>query len=399
MSEKPLDVPSDRDASGRSFGEEELALVGEVLRAGTLNSNAGTMVRRFEGDFARAIGVRHAIACSSGSFAVQAAAACYRRPRGVAITSPITDFGALTALVYEGFALHFCDVDPETLMPNVAHVEAALAQVEFAGREAALVVATHLFGRPAEVDAIAELCARCDVPLVEDAAQTLGSKRSGRAPGTFGAIGTFSFQQGKHISSGEGGAVVTDDDELARRVRLFANKAWPYGEPDPDHLFVAPNGRMTELQAAVLVAQLDKLPRMTLARRASAVALIEGLPASLRFVPLTAGDEHSFWRVALVADDGVDLDKLVAHARERGVPCQARYVGRPAFALKALRDLGHRETLENFPGVQRGLERCLVLPWNERIKPELARDIAGVLSQAAARASGARATDAGGSDA
>ena len=382
-----LCVPSDRDASGRSFGDEELALLAEVLRAGTLNSNAGTMVRRFEAEFAEALGARHAIACSSGSFAVQAAAACYRRPGAVAITSPVTDFGALTALVYEGFALRFCDVDSETLVPGVAHIEAAVERARASGEDIALVVATHLFGRPAPVDEIADYCSAKGIPLVEDAAQTLGSLRAGKAPGLFAPLGTFSFQQGKHISSGEGGAVVTDDDALARRVRLFVNKAWPYGEPDPDHVFVAPNGRMTELQAAVLVAQLAKLDGLIEARCTSAAALIEALPDTLRFVAVPGGDRHSFWRVALIAADSVDLDALVAYARDRGLACQARYVGRPAFALKALRDLGHDERVEDYPGVARGLARCLVLPWNEGIDPELARRIAAVLTDAVANAS------------
>ena len=369
---EPLRVPTDRDASGRSFGDEELALLEEVIRSGSLNSNSGRMVRRFEEDFARYVGSRFCIACNSGSLAVQAAlAALELSPGARVVTSPITDFGAITAIVYERFVPVFCDVDVETLMPTPETVSAALDE----GADA--VVATHLFGRPARIAQIRELCEQRGVVLIEDAAQTLGSTHRGRRPGTFGALGAFSFQQSKHISCGEGGAVVTDDEKLARRARLFVNKAWPYGEPNPDHLFVAPNGRLTELQAAVLVAQLGRLDTFVEHRRASVGSMLEALGGSdaLRFPALDADDVHSFWRVAFVASEALDLDVLVGRLREQSIPAQARYIGRPAFLLQAMVERGLRHELDDFPGARDGLARALVLPWNEAISVELAAEI------------------------
>jgi len=380
----PLIVPSDRNATGRSFGAEELELVREVLESGSLNSNSGTMVRRFERELANALGVSHCIAVNSGSFAVQAAVfASQLELSSECVTSPITDFGALAALLYEGVVPAFCDVDVDTLMPNADTIAHAITS-----RTRAVVV-THLFGATTELLRIRELCDRHGLAMIEDAAQALGSTRDGIVAGTVGDLAAFSFQQSKHISAGEGGAVVTSDDDLARRVRLFTNKAWPYGEPDPDHRFLAPNGRMTELQAAVLVAQLGKLAANVEQRRRSASALLEEIDVDgVRFHG--NADEHSFWRIPLFVDPRLSCSELGSALQREGVPCQAHYVGRPAFELEAFRErrflagtafpVEHaaprpHERIEDFPGVREGLARVLVIPWNEKISPELAREI------------------------
>ncbi|MAE76953.1 MAG: aminotransferase DegT [Planctomycetes bacterium] len=361
-----FDLPSDREASGRSLGDEELVLLTEVIRSGSLNSNSGQMVRRFEVAFADHCGMRHAIACTSGSLAVQAAVfATTEGRRGEVVTSPITDFGALTAILYEDMKPRFCDVDPDTLVPTATCIERVLRD------DTRAVIATHLFGHPAEVDAIAALCRARGLPLIEDAAQALGTFRAGRAAGTWGDLATFSFQQSKHITAGEGGVVVTDDAELARRVRLFVNKAWPYGEPDPDHLFRAPNGRMSELQAAVLLAQVAKLPALLERRRASATALLDELSGveGVRVAELAPGDLHGYWRIALIVDDAAGLAQRL---QPLGIACQPHYIGRPAFELRAFVELGLSEERERFPGAVRGLDAALVLPWNEGIDPDLA---------------------------
>ncbi len=358
--------PSDRDRSGRSFGERELEYLREVLESGALNSNGGRFVPRFEAAFAQALDVRAALACNSGSFAVQACLAALDLPPGSeVVTSPITDFGAIAALHFAGLRPRFCDVDPETLMPTCATLEAAISP------QTSAVIVTYLFGRAFDIRDLVARCAARGIDVVEDAAQALGACASGQRPGTMGVVGAFSFQQSKHITCGEGGAVVTQRSEVARRARLYINKAWPYGEADPDHEFIAPNGRLSELQAAVVLAQLERLEGFVARREASARAFLDSLAGGceeLSFPALDAGDRHSFWRIHLVAAPTLDIDEVARRANARGLPCQAHYIGRPAFALRALRDAGHRERIEDFPGVARGLAHCLVVPWNERIE-------------------------------
>src|SRR5207249_3654998 len=101
------------------------------------------------------------------------------------------------------------------------------------------IVVTHLFGNPCEMTGIMQLARSKGLPVIEDCAQSFLARFDGRLAGTFGAIGCFSLQQGKHITTGEGGLVVTSDPALSRRMYLFINKAWGYGDPQPDHYFIA----------------------------------------------------------------------------------------------------------------------------------------------------------------
>ena len=225
-----------------------------MIESGTLTSTKGAQVPELEARFAALLGVADAVACSSGTAAIHAAiAAIDPEPGDEIVTTPITDMGALAPILYQGAIPVFADVDAQTGNVTAATVADALSERTVA------IVATHLFGNPCEIEAIRALADERGIPVVEDCAQAFLSRRAGRLVGTIGAIGCFSSQQGKHMTTGEGGLVVTPDPAYTRRVRMFVNKAWPYGEENPDHEFLALNSRMTELQGAVANAQLDKL--------------------------------------------------------------------------------------------------------------------------------------------
>src|SRR5690348_15839978 len=143
---------------------------------------------------------------------------------------------------------------------------------------------------------ILDLARAHNLPVIEDCAQAFLARHRGRPVGTQGRIGCFSLQQGKHITTGEGGLVTTDDDALARRMFLFINKAWVYGDPQPDHYFIALNYRLSELQGAVAVAQLDKLEDVVRRRVAGADRLtgqLRDLPG-VRTPQVAAGDVHTY---------------------------------------------------------------------------------------------------------
>ena len=396
-------LPADGEASGRTLGEDEVALVAEVVRRGTLNSTRGTMVTAFEQRFAQWLGTRHAIACASGSAAMHCAIAALRlSPGDEVVTTPITDMGALTPILYEGAVPVFADVDPATLNVTAATVAAALTPRTRA------IVATHLFGRPCELDGIRELARARDLPLVEDAAQAFGATWRGAKAGTFGALAAFSLQQGKHITTGEGGLVATDDDELARRVFLFVNKAWGYGDPQPDHCFPALNYRLTELQGAVALAQLPKLDGVVTARRAVAAALREQLAdvPGLELPADPAHGTHAWWKFAFHVDEHVVPGGAVALGRrmqQAGVACVPRYIQKPAFECELFRDwarspvtwlpLQHNPRREraatmfdrrDFPGTVRALATVIVLPVNERYTRDHVEHVARTIRAAAA---------------
>jgi perosamine synthetase len=388
----PLPLPSDQEASGRTLGDEEIALVTAAIRTGTLTSTKGAFVKELETRWAAECGLPHAHACSHGSAAIHCAvAAIDPEPGDEIITSPITDMGALTPILYQGAIPVFADVDPETCNVTAATIERAISN-----RTKAVVV-THLFGNPCEMTAIMRLCRSRNIAVIEDCAQAFGARHAGQLVGTFGDIGCFSLQQGKHITTGEGGLVVTANAGYARRMFLFINKAWGYGDPQPDHYFLALNYRMTELHGAVAVAQLDKLResverRVTLANELS--GLLAGLPGISTPV-VRPGDLHTSWKYCLNVDSSAISGGAVglgAALKQRGIFSAPRYIQKPAFACEVFvkqRTFGESRwpfTLarpeavdyspDRFPGTYAGLDRVLVLPWNERYTSTHVRYIA-----------------------
>ena len=398
MPKKLMTLPSDQDASGRTLGEEEIAAVTEALRTGTLTSTKGDFVKTLEKQFAELIGAKFAWACSSGSAAIHCAiAAINPEPGDEIITTSITDMGALTPILYQGAIPVFADVDPHTY-----NVTAETIKARITAKTKAIIV-THLFGNPCDMTAIMKLAAERKLPVIEDAAQSFMATHHGKFVGTFGTIGCFSLQQGKHITAGEGGICVTNDPDIARRIYLFINKAWGYGDPNPDHYFIALNYRMTELQGAVAVAQLPKLKKVADDRSKMADRLTEMLSGihGIETPVVHAGDHCTWWKYCLRVDKNVfpggpvELAKLL---KATGIASAPRYIQKPAFACEVFAKqrtfgqsrwpftLASAEAVDysrgRFPGTFEALEGVLVLPWNERYTDEHLHYIAQSVKEA-----------------
>ncbi len=396
----PLPLPSDQDATGRTLGAEEIAAVTEVLRSGTLTSTKGQCVKTLETEFATSIGVKHCVATCSGTMALHAAyAALNPEPGDEFITTSITDMGALAPILYQGAIPVFCDVDPKTCNVTASAIETVISP-----RTKAIIV-THLFGNPCDMTAIMALATERGIPVIEDCAQAFGASWNGQPVGTFGALACFSLQQGKHITTGEGGLVVSNDAELARRVYLFVNKAWGYGDPKPDHYFLALNGRMSELQGAVAVAQLKKLDGVVESRCTAA----SKLTAALGEMPgvetpwIDSRAMHTFWKYCLYIDSDMiegGAPGFAAKLKDRGIASAPRYIQKPAFACEVFREqrtfgssrwpftLARPEAVDydrsRFPGTYEALDRVLVLPWSERYTTDHLDYIAAAVKDCAA---------------
>ena len=394
----PLRLPSDQDATGRSLGDEELDRLRAVLESGTLTATKGVQTPELERRAARLTERRFAVACSSGTAAIHTAlAAIDPEPGDEIITTPITDMGALSPILYQGAIPVFADVDPATGMVTADTIRAVISD-----RTRAVVV-THLFGLPAAADEIALAATAAGIPLIEDCAQAFLTRRAGRAVGTFGVAACYSTQQGKHLTTGEGGLVVTDDPALARRARMFVNKAWPYGEAEPDHEFLALNYRTTELQSAVANAQLDKLGagieqrQSTVERFAKIIADVPGISMP----QIGPEDVATWWKVPVLVDPTVVSGgpRAVGGAlAARGVPSAPRYIQKPAFECRVFSEqrtfgssrwpftLAHSDAVDyrrdRFPGAYEYLDRVLVLPWNERYEDAHADAVADALIDA-----------------
>lgn len=396
-----IQLPSDADASGRGFGQEELDLLKEVIDSGTLNCTKGTQVKAFEKEFAARYGMPYCRAVTSGTAALHTAiAAIDPEPGDEIITSPVTDMGAITPILYQQAIPVFADVDVITL-----NVTAESVRQRITPRTKAIIV-THLFGNPADMDGIMKVAAEHNVKVIEDCAQAYLTMYHGRLIGTIGDIGAFSMQQGKHMSTGEGGMVIGSNPALNRRMTLFSDKAWGYGDPKPDHYFLALNYRMTELQGAVARAQLQKVDNVVARRQSAAdmmTSLISDLPGLTLPVPVE-GTTHVYWKYPLTVDPKVikgGSDALGKALKERGIMCAPRYIQKPAFECEVLaaqntygkshspysdreRQDGTRIVYDRaeYPGTIEGLERVVVLPWNEKYTADHVRYIADAVRSA-----------------
>lgn len=392
MSHQEIEVPSDANASGRTFDGEELNLLRRVLESGTLNCTRGTMVNELERRFADLLHLPSATAVSSGTAALHCAvAAVDPEPGDEIISSPITDMGAIAPILFQTAIPIFADVDPETYNITAESIERVITP-----RTRAIIV-THLFGNPADMGPILDLARQHNLVVIEDCAQAFLATYDDRLVGTLGDIGCFSLQQGKHITSGEGGLVVTGNEHFARRMRLFHDKAWGYGDPQPDHYFLAPNYRMTELQGAVALAQLDRLGEFVRHRQEMAEKLTDALSSLPGVTPpkTTPGGSHVYWRYTVEIDEqqaDVSLVDLGSKLREVGIAALPRYIQKPAFECQVLRDkvtfgksrfpfegldrpaVEYRP--EDFPNVYRALSRMLVLGWNEKFGDDVVDFIA-----------------------
>lgn len=355
------------------------------------------MVKRFEERFAKLHGLKKAVAASSCSAAIHAALGALQiEPGDEVITTSVTDMGALAPILFQGGIPVFCDLDADTLLPTPESIASKIT-----GKTRAIIV-THLFGLPCDMDGIMKRAG--EIPVIEDCAQAPLAEFEGRTVGTFGALSVFSFQQGKHITAGEGGICLCRDETLERRARLFVNKAWPYGEKNPDHEFLALNYRMTELQGAVLLAQLEKLENFVNTRRRLASLMGELLEAAPGVTPplCPKGRTHSYWRYGILVDEKTvpgGAQALGELLRKKGVPAAPRYIGKPAFKLTVFKERktfgksrwpyrgstpGPEYPMENdadYPGTFKGLEKVLVLPWNEKFTEEHVKALGTLVSQ------------------
>jgi len=248
-----------------------------------------------------------------------------------------------------------------------------------------------------------ELANSRNIPVIEDTAQSFLATVDGKYAGTIGTIGAFSFQQGKQMTTGEGGIVVTDDDELARRLYLCINKAWGYGDANPDHYFIALNYRMTELQAALAVEQLKKLDFSVEQRQRMAQLLDEKIADIDGIESYKPADNATmtYWKYCLRVDDAKIEDGAVGLAKALktyDVASAPRYVVKPAYKCMVFRDqntfgdshypfnLARPEAVDysdaKFPGTLKGLHDILVLPINEKYTEEHIEFLASSIREA-----------------
>lgn len=265
-------VRSDPYPSWPQWSDQERVRLLEVLDSGNWWATEGTSVAAFEAEFAAFSGVGDCVAVTNGTHAIEVALMAAGVGEGdEVIVTDYTFFASASTALFVNAIPVLVDIDPATFCIDPDAVEAAIT-----GRTRA-VVAVHLAGHPADLDRLVEICNRHDLALVEDCAHAHGSTWKGTPVGGIGDVGTFSFQQSKLMTAGEGGAIVASDTELAERVRSFADCGRRPNEWFYSHYALGGNYRMTEWQGAVLLSQLDRFPDQNRARNDNAVWLNDEL--------------------------------------------------------------------------------------------------------------------------
>jgi len=312
-------VRTERLNNRPAMAPNEKKYVMEVLDSRHLCAIDGPMAARFEENFAKYIGAKHAVATDSGTSALHVAMASAGVGPGDEVIVPAYTFIASSTSVLHNNAIPvFCDILPDTFCMDPDDLRNRITDNTKA------IMPVHLFGHPAEMDEIVEIAEERDLGVIEDCAQAHASQYRGESVGKFGDLGCFSFQESKNITAGEGGIVVTDDDELADACRRMRHHGEAYG-PSASRTYeshsIGYNFRMTELAGAVLLAQLEMLDEFTARRIKNGERLVRELSQFDWITPPVKREyaKHVYHVFVLrIDEDGLGMTRSELHSAYTG---------------------------------------------------------------------------------
>lgn len=316
-------------------GNEKRYLV-ECIDTGWISSE-GPFVKRFEEEFAARMGRKHGIAVTNGTTAIDAAVEALGIGPGDEVILPtFTIISCVLQIVRSGATPVLVDSDPLTWNMDVSQIESKVTP-----RTKAIMV-VHIYGLPVDMDPVLDICQRHGLKLIEDAAEMIGQTYRGKPCGSFGDISTVSFYPNKHITTGEGGMILTDDDGLAEQCRELRNLCFKPGKRFV-HERLGWNLRMTNLQAALGVAQLERLDNFLEKKRwigRKYNDLLADLPGVRLPFPKTDYAESIYWVYGLLLDESVPFDAEEAMRRlaNLGVGCRPFFF--PLHQQPVLKQMG-----------------------------------------------------------
>lgn len=354
----------------------EKKYLNECIDSGWISSE-GPFVAEFENRFAARVGRRFGIAVSNGSVALDAAVAALGIGKGDEVIMPtFTIISCAAAVVRAGAVPVLVDCDPLTWNMDVDQVRARI------GPRTRAIMPVHIYGLPVDMDPLMDLARTHGLAVIEDAAEMHGQTYRGRPCGSFGDISTFSFYPNKHVTTGEGGMVVTDDAQIAERCRSLRNLCFTVGRRFV-HDELGWNFRMTNLQAALGVAQLERLDEFVTRKRAIDQHYrqqLEGLGGIVLAPRTTPYAETICWVFGLVLADHVPFDAAEAMARLGQAGIGTRPFFWPMHEQPVFRRMGLFEG-EQHPVAERIARRGLYLPSGMALTPgQLERSAAALRS-------------------
>ena len=340
----------------------------------TFVSSVGKYVDRFEQLMAEYTGAKYAVATVNGTAALHIALKLVGVNQGdEVITQPLSFIATCNAISYCGAKPVFVDVDRDTLGMSPDSLHSFLADNttrtaagcinKISGQKISAVVPMHTFGLPCRIDEIARICEEFGIPLIEDAAESLGSYHQGKHTGTFGKLAAFSFNGNKTITTGGGGMIITDDEKLAKRAKHITTTA---KQPHPYefiHDEIGYNYRLPNINAALGCAQMECLPRFLESKRTIALAYAEFFSGSdITFVTEPVQASSNYWLNALVLEDKQAREIFLKELNEAGV------MSRPIWRLMNELTMFHDCQSTDLSNAKWLEERVVNIPSSARVR-------------------------------
>jgi perosamine synthetase len=365
--------------SSPDIGELEIEYVSRVLRSNQLS--LGPVLAEFEEKFADYAGTKYAVACSSGTAALHM---CVRAlgigEEAEVITTSFSFVASVNCLLFERVFPRLVDIDPQTLNIDANLIREFLRSKctrrrggevvsKETGRIVKAILPVHVFGLPADMKAIGEIASEYGLAILEDACEAIGAEFNGKCVGTFGNAGVFAFYPNKQMTTGEGGMVVTNDAEIAASCRSLRNQGRDADGRWLKHVQLGYNYRLSDIQAALGLAQLERIDEL-LAKRAKVAERYMNLLASedSLSLPKTTPDSKRSWFVFVTRMTGPNAeekrDGLRAHLASAGIASQIYF---PAIHLQPyFQGMGCAQTLD-LPHSESASQSCLAIPFFTRM--------------------------------
>jgi perosamine synthetase len=370
--------------------KSELKPLLEVARSGLFSRYTGSFVKDLEVDLAKYYGKKHAVTCTSGTAALHGCLTALNFPVGSEIiTTPVADIGVVLPIIYENLVPVFADIDPETYNLDSVSVESKITSKTKA------IIAVHLAGSPADLTSFQKLCRKHNLVLLEDFSQAHGAIWHGKKVGSIGLMSYGSFQQSKQITCGEGGVIVTDDNNLAYRALIGVDKGWQRAKPLEERFyeFLALNLRFNAVQAAILKPQLKRLDALIGKKRklASLVhkvmkpvsahikmqKILDNCASSYYSFPMyVTGDEKMRDKLLKLLNDKYNIRAAYGYANPVPLYQCVMALMNPAKYGKGFKYSNRKYPKSLCPNAEALLKKSFLIPFNENYSEKEMTDIA-----------------------
>lgn len=356
----------------QDIGKEEIDEVISVLKSDFLST--GPKIKEFENKFANYVGSKYAVAVSSGTAALHCACLAAGIKEGdEVITTPFTFVATSNSILYRGASPVFVDINKDTFNINESNIEEKITSRTKA------IIPVHFAGQPCEMDKIKEIANKYNLIIIEDAAHALGAEYKNRKIGTIGDMTTFSFHPVKHITTGEGGMITTDNEELYKKLLIYRNHGITRDESEfvnnkdgnwyYEQIELGYNYRLTDFQSALGIVQLDKM-QSSLNRRNEIVEMYEKELNEIEELklPKVSNEIKSSWHLYIirVTDKSINRKEVFDKLREKNIGVNVHYI--PVYWNPYYEKLGYKKGL--CPNVEEIYKQIITLPLHPKMTNE-----------------------------